>query len=172
MLAIASMFFMFLHSRGPSRLITKALNVYECWGRDYYVLTLMEVCIESMGRKQRGGETEIHVSVLLDLCRNSKTHTITVQVWGQWSVFPFVQAQCHAMLTDGHWPSLYKLRWTPEIKMDLGFLTFALCENAPGIHQNDTQKKPWFVYFQCGQTKWLQRAPFDFAMRTSYYEQD
>lgn len=160
MLAIASIFFHVPALKRPFRTHYKG---FEClWMLREGLLRLntnMEVCIESMGRKQRGWETEIHVSVLLDLCRNLKTRTITVQAWGQRSVFSFVQAQCHATLTDGHWPSPYKLWWTPEIKMDLGFLTFALCENAPGIHQNDTQKKPRFVYFQCGQRKRLQRAP-------------
>lgn len=91
---------------------------------------------ERMERNQRGDEGT------MDLRTYGEKFKLTrVQVWGQRSVHPFAPAQCHVKLTDGHWPSPYGLRRTPEIKMDLGFLTFALCEKkAPGIHQNDTQR--------------------------------
>lgn len=76
---------------------------------------------------------------VLDQNAHTHTHKSAGQVWGQ-SVFPFVPTQCHIKVTDRHWPSPYGLRWTPEIKMDLGLRTFALGEKAQDIHQNDTQR--------------------------------
>lgn len=91
------------------------------------------------GRRHKRNMYENKGVLVFELQNFTHIHVHGGQVWGR-SVFPFVQTQCHIRVTDRHWPSPYGLRWTPEIKMDLGFLTFALCEKALGIHQNDTQR--------------------------------
>ena len=117
--AIASIFFMFLHSRGLSRLITEAESLWMSVDTEGGIVTPQQEYVRAHREKTSEGGGGGH----RDPCHCTVGAQSKSRVRG--SVFPFVEAQCHVKLTDGHWPSPYGLRWTPEIKMDIGFLTFA-----------------------------------------------
>lgn len=144
---------MFLQSRGPSGLITKA----EClWMLDCYAKNMLECTGTTAGRR---GDSDTCLCTVGSMWKFKNTQSPSMR-----SVVCLSFCAGSVSRQANRWTLTLPL-WTPMDSWNQdGSRLPHICTlwKCPGHSSKWHTKELRFVYFQCGRTKWLQRAHFNF----------